>query len=112
MPRKAAKCGQLESRSGSSAGGRESGYGIWRIVETYNRHNLILDLLRQRDDLQEQSKVDLAWFRTQTSRLQTKGVPYRSQEHRNANGLLSTRHLAGFVAVAELSECLWSGGSG
>jgi hypothetical protein len=37
-----------------------------------------------------------------------KGLSNRSEEHSNADGLLSTRHGGGIVAGIALNESLWS----
>lgn len=58
--------------------------------EGKERNNLLLDLLRQRDDLEEQGKVD------------------GGQEHANADGLGSARHDGKLVVGAGSNEGRWS----
>jgi hypothetical protein len=61
--------------------------------KTYDRHDLLLDRLGKADDFHINREVDLLRFSFQVYGGVCQGLLYGAQKHRDADSLLSTRHL-------------------
>jgi hypothetical protein len=85
---------EMRAQNGSYHVVREILYMNWDR-RTYHRHDFLLDLFGERDDFHVHGKVNLYYVSIRVHVNPVQGVPYRGQEHRDADGLLGACHVCG-----------------